>query len=268
MSNFTDSLDDLNETLKEIEKSAKDLVVGPPLQVTDHLDQATFYLSKAAILALSKKATTQVVQVPGTMQAFMAIYLCGVVKSDNTEHGVKKIASVSNVLAEKGYIHSCLAHMSSIKFAQIPKQYDSSVVFCFPLVPADKVEEIRALSEGLMTEEGGIGLRLDKEEKELPEGQFYGEVYLTVHPFDGLSKEDSLKKHIQEYLNVLPEGTEVVSTKQCAIVSLAVPYEVIFSNPLMKAFKEVKLNHTRHCEIVDGHLKQFNLFNSIEYIKR
>jgi len=56
--------------LKEIDDSYKELKQGAILEVQDEGQLAEKYLSDKAKLALSKKSTTQVVQVPGTMEGF------------------------------------------------------------------------------------------------------------------------------------------------------------------------------------------------------
>lgn len=271
---FKDDLNELNESLKELNETLEDgqstLAQGSALSITDEGTLARKYLSSLAQERLSTKSTTIIVQERGTMKAYMAIYLCTRVRNDNIEKGVEALSGVLNVLAEKGYIHSCLAPMSSLQLAIMPMQHPSSVVLCFPLVPADKVDEIKQIAGNLMTSESGVGECLDTIDKELPEGQFYAEIRVShgLTTLKSFSVEDALKEQIQEHLKVLPKGTEVISVNQCAIIGLFISYEVIFYNPLMKSIKEVKLYHIRFAEVVDNHLEQFNLFKSVEYIKR
>lgn len=259
--------DDADELIKALESDKT--VVAPVLRITDETVLASKYLSPLAQERLSVKATSQVIQVPGTMKAYMAVYLCTRVRDTSIEKAVCALAGVLNVLADKGYIHSCLANFASLPLAQMPMEHPSSVVLCFPLVPADKIGEVKEIAGKLMTEEGGCGDKMESIEKELSEGLFFAEIRI-YHNSMMLSKsvEDKLEYQIQKYLNVLPKGTEVISKKQCAIVDLSILYEVVFFNPLMKAFKEVRLQQMRHCAIVDGNLEQFNLLTGIEYIKR
>ena len=61
---------------------------------------------------------------------------------------------------------------------------------------------------------------------------------------------------------------KLVEIRQDAIMDLSLPYEVRFKIPLMKAFKEVRLEYCRHAEKVGDKIEQFNLLQKVEYIKK
>lgn len=256
---WTDDQSELNESLA----TRLELPQESAIKVDSEDNFSSKYLTKEAKDSLAKKATQQVYRYEDG-SIYMTAYLSTIIKKENVEKGVKAICEILNELAAKGYIHSCLAPPSSIELVKITKQHESRAVFCFPLVPVDKMEEIKEIAKGLMTTEGEIGKSLESLDMELPEGQFFAEVNISAFQNTD-SKPD---KVIDTYLNLLPEGTEVISVKKCPIMSLTIPYEVILYNPLMKSIKEVKLNYIRQYATTGNKLKEFNLLTSIEYIKR
>jgi hypothetical protein len=270
-------MDPLEEINAAIDATPTTIVQDPAFQVTRHEAPSARYLTALAQEALAKKALSHVVQVQvqvqGTMECFLAIYPSLVVRKENLESGIETLSRVINELAEKGYIHSCLSPLSSIELARMPKRHDRVVVFCFPLVPADKLEECKGIAGQFWAEEGCIGPDLDQADRELPEGQFFAEIHIShyLSMIGKGSKEDKLKEYIDKYLRVLPNGTEVVSTRECDITGLSVPFEVVFYNRLMKDYREVHLDYMRYAVALDGEdgkLEQFDLLTEISYTKR
>ncbi len=265
-----ESLNELNAAL-EAGNSQTSLVQGAALQVNSLDDLANKYLSDESKKALSNKSVTQFVNGEDG-KTYKAVYLSCIVGNADLELGAKALSEVANKLAERGLVHSCLAPISSLQLATQPMLNLSSVVFLFPLVPSDREQEVNEIAGELKTMEGGLGPNLTPKERVLPSGQFFAEVYVTLLAPSLVAthhtKEEVLKDAIQEYLNILPKGTEVISATQCSVYGLGIPYEVILYNPLMQDYKKVKLNYSRAGALVDGSFKQFNLFHSVEYTKR
>lgn len=261
MSIFTD---DLNELVAALE-AGKD-VPGVALEV-DRLDTlAAQWLSDASKAAMEKKAYNLLLVEDG--ESYQCIFLTAVAKQQNVELAVQAIAADLNALAERGLIHSCLAPISSVKLALMPLQDLSLGVFAYVLVPTLRVEEARSLTQH-MTEEGQIGKTIGTLEKDLPEGEFMTTIRISHMAIMQEESPDSiLNAEIKTFLNLLPKGTVVMSVTKCGALDLSLTYEVRFQNPLMKQFKEVKLIHNRHCEVVNDKLKQFNLLMGVEYVKR
>lgn len=252
----------LEETIKENQAS-----FGSVLQITNHTDQVQDFLSEKTQKALAIKSM-YLTQISHTGECFKCIFLSAVVKTHEILVGLKAISEDLNTLSELDMIHSTLAPLSSFDLARQPGEDPTSAVFAFVLVPADRVEEAKNLTK-YSTNEGEMGKTIGSVEKNLPLGDFLANVRISHMSFMfGKDSKTILDDTIQEYLNILPKGTEVVGVEQCTIVDLSVPYEVRFRNPLMKAFKEVRLQHMRHAEVIGDKIEQFSLLTGIEYIKR
>lgn len=107
----------------------------------------------------------------------------------------------------------------------------------------------------------------------LPEGQFFADIYLSYTALVTLNGnaehtvEILLLEKIDKYLSVLSKGTGVVSQTRLPNDQLSLCYRVIFNNPLLKQFKEVKLNEVLMAEIVNDKIEQFTLLTGIDYIR-
>lgn len=264
--NLTDEIETLVKIAKEVlEENPTDF--GSTLQVTDRTDQVSELLSEASKKALSIKSMYQT-QVSCAGEGFQCIYLSAIVKTSEMDLGLRAIVADLNTLSERGLIHSTLAPVSSIDLARQPLQDDTSAVFAFVLVPVDLLDEANKITK-YNTLEGAIGKQIGSLEMDLPEGDFLASI--RISPYRAITEnnlENILKDTIQEYRNVLPNGTEVVSVTKCAIVDLSISYVIMFRNPLMKDFKEVRLHHERHAVRIGDRIEQFSLLSSVEYIKR
>ncbi len=80
---------------------------------------------------------------------------------------------------------------------------------------------------------------------------------------DELEKE--LDRQINRVLSFLPPGTTLVSKTQCAMQTLAVPYEIRLYNPLLTEVKLVELNYVRQVTRIKTEVIEFNLLKSITY---
>jgi hypothetical protein len=244
--------------------------IVPGFQSKELEDLAKKYLSKETLEATSKKATSQVICYDDGRK-FISTYLGVIVKNENIEKGVAEISRALNDLASKGYIHSCLIQMSSVEMAKIPKQHDCSAVLSYVLTPVEKDDEIKLIADKfLITPQGLTSDHFDNLNINLPEGQFFVEVQISLASslINKKNTEETVKEKIDEYLSILPKGTQIISVKKCAIISLALDYEVVLYHPLMKSFREVKLTYERHAEVIDDKIEQFSLLRSVEYIKR
>jgi hypothetical protein len=267
MSDISKDLENLNKALE----ATHELQPGPALNTTDLTQMADPYLTDAAKTALAKKSTSQVIVDNG--EAYVSVYLCAMSIVGEEEEAVKELAGAVNLLVEKGLVHSALARFSSVRLAEMPRQHPGAVVLVFPLVPAKREQEARDIAGSYLMREGEMPdpSILDKT---LPEGQFFADIRvwsLDQAPKDEKGYFDSDKAaqiQVEQYLKVLPEGTFLVSCHKKAITDLSVPYEVIFSNPLLPSIKEVSLQHIRHLERVRGEVKQMNLLVGVEYTTR
>lgn len=128
------------------------------LQVESLTPFATPYLTPASIEAISRKSTQQVIQVPGTMDTYVAIYIARKYKSNKKEEAAKFLASQLNKLTEKGLVHSVLAPPGYIDLYADILQDREILTFLFPLVPSNRMDEVDQLvkhaSEGSIMEYG------------------------------------------------------------------------------------------------------------------
>lgn len=265
--NNTDTLiEQCEKLIKEFEENLS-LVHGSALQVTNEEDFANIYLTpkaKAAISKISKNLTHK--DETGT---YTCIYLGVQTRTDKIEKAVEAICENLNRLADQDLIHSCLAPPSSLPLAKMPMQMNTSVVIAYVLVPEHRKKDAEELAK-FVIEEGGLGTELMSLEADLKEDEFFAEISLSHNlAGNGKNSEERLHSRIGEFINVLPPGTEVVEVVPCAIVSLSLPFEVRFRNPLMKEYREVRLNYRRECvRVGEDKIEQFNLLTSVEYIRK
>jgi hypothetical protein len=236
------------------------------MEVKDLTEVARPFLSHASTMAMGRKASTLTVLEGG--KTYKAIYIIRRFKASSESKAAQAVAEEINKLASAGLIHSVLAPITSIKLDRMPGEEDRIAVFCYPLVPQDRMAEVDALVRHTSMER----FQLPDEDLSLdfPEGDFYAVINLSParSALTGEQLEDALEEEIQKYLSVLPRGTTVVAKRACSAVSLAIPYEVIFRNPLMKDFRKVELADSRQSVKVDGKIEVFDLLTKVTYIRR
>jgi hypothetical protein len=103
-------------------------------------------------------------------------------------------------------------------------------------------------------------------------GEFTSTINLSnfaVATIRDFNQERWLAEQIQNIVNALPAGTEVLTTTLDAnISSLVMTYTVRFFNPLMANYKSVELIYARDCVALDEKLQQFNRLVEVKYEKR
>lgn len=274
-----------SEDIDEVSKSVKKLIKNKPyasgvaLQVTDQSVAAAKYLTDEAKKALSKKEKTLIAQFndetpDGLVRRFaMCQYYVLRVPADRVEEGVKEMCSVINGLAEKGYIHSALTDVSSIKLAEIMFEKPTVAVFCF--VHVRQEHAAMACDTKWWELEGGAGKAFLDLSVDLKPGEFLADGSFThgiAMLASGASKEALIYERVQEYLKFLPQGTKFLGYRECAIMSLACPIELKFYHPYYLKVKRVELDHVRDVVLLEDEpegqqLKQFNTFIGMRYYK-
>ena len=251
------------ETLIQVLEAPKVAAQGHCIPITNHMDIATQYLTEKSLSDLNKKVSSLFTH-HCESEGLTAIYLGVTVRTDNIEGGIKNICDGINILSRKNLIYHTHQDPSSIRLGTKPNEVPSSTIACIVLIPTDQVERVKTLLGNIVVNEGVYPPVIDDLELVRPEGQFS----LTINVSLLLSESNTIEDTIKQCLAILPLGTEVVSIVECSISILSLPYVVTFFNPLMKDFKEIRLNHTRHATVVNDKLEQFSLFTGIEYIKR
>jgi len=256
-----------DDTIEASENEAPP-AVGQILRVEKEEILYKKYLTPKALACMDGKQAKTLVAVEEDGKCYRAIFFSVLIRKGNTEKGVKVIAKIINELAEEGLIHSILSPISSLTLAKQLMVFDQAAVFCFPLVPADKHDEITKRYNKIAVPEGGIGESVDDFRLPLEDGEFVTALYVMPDLNAACTREEMdllVQKEIDSYLSVLPKGTVVRDIVPCAIASLALPYEVHFYNPLMKKVKSVSLDYVRCIERVEGKLEEFNLLTGIKY---
>ncbi len=264
MSKLESLLKEATDLIKEIEENPT-LTRGSAIEVTDQSEIAAKYLTNKAQAALSKKSKTLTHK--DETGAYECIYLGLKVANTHVSEGIQAICESLNALADQNLIHSCLCPVSSLALAQMSLEVPTSAVIAYVLVPSDKKKEAEEIAKYVMNDCGPTKTLGDVEVKG-DEDEFFALIRLSVATLGDKSGKERLDDEIQQYLNVLPKGTEVVEIRQDAIMDLSVPYTVKFKNPLMKAFKEVRLEYRRHAEEVGDKIEQFSLLQKVEYIRK
>lgn len=263
MTNLVEQLEELNEILKT-EQVQRELVLT---EITDQSEIAKSMLSEKALNAISKKSNTLIYTDESGVYA--RVSFGAQTKTKNISNGISVVCKVLNALAEKDLIHSCLTPPSSIALAKMPFKEFTSASFSFVLVPTDRKKEVEALT-GCSFEDGSLPEPIESLDIELKEDEFFTEIRISAYnKLENKSKEELLQEEIQNYLNILPKGTEVVEVVPCALIALSYPYEVRFHNPLMKDYREVRLEYNREIvKMSEDKIEQFNLLRSVEYIRK
>ena len=145
MSELLDSLNNLKDALEDALEPDRNLVEGPAIQTTNQLELAKSFLNQKTLLALSKKAISQVIQTPGTMEGYICIYISVLVKTVNILKGIELISNSLNALTEKDLIHSTLAVPSSLNLLKVFGKAPTSVVYSFVLVPMNRKRNVKRL---------------------------------------------------------------------------------------------------------------------------
>lgn len=238
---------------------------GKALEVQDLSELSSQYLTPSAKIDMSNKALNQVVRTEDG-QVFVSLYLSVTVIEGLEEDGVKEIAKILNDLSQRGEIHSALSPISSVRLAMM-NSVPKSAVFAFPLVPATKVKEISERYAPFVTKEGEVGPPLHYMHVPLAKGEFLTSI--TVSPFvlkTDKTVSDLLQEELNQYLKVLPKGTQVRKITPLAIVSLAKTFEVKFYNPLLEKVKRVELGYVRETALLNPNkIEMFNLLVGVNY---
>lgn len=244
----------------------KHLTEGSPLQVGDESETAGKYLTDKAKVATSIKST-QLVYINDDSSGAKAIFFGKRTTPAKKEEAVKEICTILNELAEEKLIHSLLSNVTSISFAKMAGQKESMAVVCYPLIPFDKYDQVKEKYKNYSFEEGGTPPSTETFDLDLAEGEFYVNINVSQSYSLVVNKtlEELLDKEIATYLGILPEGTTVKEVTRCAQVSLAVPFEVKFFNPLLKKVHRVEIVGFRSVETVGGSFKQFNVITGMRY---
>jgi hypothetical protein len=262
--NLEKLIEEVNETLKASEKT---ITKGSALQIDDHTENASKYLTDKAKAALSKIEKNLLVTKDGEVTG-RAVFFSVVVANNNVDLGLQELSKVANDLAEKGWILSSLATMSSIKLAIMPGELPKSAVFFFPHIILDKAEEAEKLDFSI--KEGEMGKTLGSTNLILPEGEFWAEARILHNYMDTSNPghydiDGRLFALVQEYLNVLPPGTKFLGANRTAIYDLSIPYELRFSNPLLSRVRNVELEYRREAAINGDKVIEGNVLTGIKY---
>ena len=267
--NNVEELQVLEDALKagESPNTPEELAKGAALQVEDLSSIADKYLTEGAKKDLQNKAFNTI-EVFDDGRVNKCAYFSVIVRKGNQEKGIQALAEVLNDLSQQGLIKSALTPIASLELVRVPLSVEKTVVFSFVLIPIDSHEAVAKKYPKIYALEGGIGAELESTKPDLTDGEFLAEIQLS-HILSASNEAQDVKARLQEridqYLAVLPKGTQVVSVTECAIVSLAYPFEVKFYNPLMKKIKSVELDHIRNVEKIGDSLQEFNLLTGIRY---
>lgn len=263
----------MKETLEQIDHFIESLEASKYVSVSDLSCRAAQYLSKSALEDLERKAEHLFVAeqkvVDGVRQFNVvahAVYYGLTVRKDRLEVGIQELAKVANELSAKGKIHSVLGGFCYIDLAKVAGRADSVTVLFYPLIKINYLQQAAelpfAMSEGQEPDTLG-NLDID-----LKDGEFYAEV--KVHSFNGLKSavQESIDANIALYLSILPKGTSLISTTECAISDLSRTVEVKFFNPLFLNVKKVELEMERHATLLNDKVEQFNLLTRVHYLNK
>jgi hypothetical protein len=241
--------------------------MGSTLHIKDELDLAASFLTPEALATQKKSAMTQVVVEGDTV--YMCTYFAKHVPDTEADklNTCKQLAKVINELTNNNLIHSTLAPISSMKLAETdPFQKPAIVVFTFVLVPSHKLEDIREQYTSEMVKEGEIPNKEGNFEIETKEGEFFASI--RVYGKDEEQVSSLVESEIETYLQILPKGTQVVSKRTLAPLSLYLETEVKFFNPLLSKVKYITLNYIRDCIEISGEIQVFNILQSITYLDK
>lgn len=262
--NVDKEIEDLEKALKASENNFSTVT---SYEIHDLGDMASKYLSDKA-KECSTKLIDKVFDIDPERGNSKVTFFTIKVKKENVENAVKELCDIANDLAEKDLIVSCLAPISSIDLARRPKEAPSVVVIFYPMVPVTNLEEIEKMRFNV--KEGKLGETLGDLDPDLAPGEFL--VEFQIFPYgiinDSVTINSMIFEAIESFLNCFPKGTKFIDFEECAVETLAIPYELKFYNPLMKSFKFVEFECVRHAELVNGNVIQSNLLVGITYVRR
>lgn len=246
----------VDELIEEVNKLMEEAALanqqnfGSSMKITDHDVLAEKYLSQKVkdLMLLPKSRDINVRS--GSEKIAECIYLAVEASNDEIERAVQLLSEDLNKLADAGYIHSFLCHISSVELIKQFGKKATSVGLVYPLIYTENLAEARALVSFEDTE-GGTGKSIGNLTKETPAGIFLAEIS-TVTMFNGKDPKEEISKGIDQYLSILPEGTELVSMEMLPIITLKHSAEVTFRNPSLPQVKRVSLEQIRTADVVDG----------------
>lgn len=230
------------------------------------------YLSQQAQEDMSRQAST-LTELGNDGKVYKAIQFAITSTTSQVSKAAKIICEALNDLSDRRLIRSTLSPLSALQLVIHDLDIPTKAVFSIVLVPVEEIENIKNQYEELITEEGGIGNRLE-DILEIPretvltrsnDGEFFATIKIS-HTLTMVSDTNvMLQNELINHLNVLPRGTEILEITQLPIEDLSVNYKVKFYNPIMTHIKRVELEYVRSASMVNGELKQFNLLRSVRY---
>lgn len=264
-------MSDLVESLVALEKclesNKNSLIQGLAINVTEESETANKYLSSKAQAVLQNKSKT--LSHKDVTGSYVCIYLGLRVDSTRLQEGIKVICERLNALVDKDLVHSCLTPVSTLPLAHLPLEVPTCCVLAYVLVPEDKRKEAEELAEYVI-DDYAMPMTLGSVEAKTSEDEFFSVIKISNFPL--LSEDETTKKtlddQIQQIINILPKGTQVVDITQCSVVDLSFTYQVRFRNPLMANYKEVRLKHIREFARVGYKIEQFQLLTEVEYVRK
>lgn len=264
------AMQDLQKTLESggEDKAPDDLVAT--LLVEDLSKFVDSRLSPAAQAAMAKKSKSLIVVDKATNETFKCVYFGIRIRNENIPLAARKMADIANDLASRGLIYSTLCPISSIQLAKMPCEAPTSVVALYVLVPIAMADHLSKTHEHSI-QEGECPLPLGDISLLLEPGEFVAAANIRhiLHLKENGSPYDisaDLFGIVQEYLQVLPPGTKFLGANKCAMISLAVPYELHFYNPLLVEVKKIEMDHVRSATMVSNDkIEGFHLLTEVRY---
>jgi hypothetical protein len=251
------------------------LVNGSALKVIDQMELAEKYLTIKAGRAIAEVVAKIDIRDQDNNLLGKPLYLATIVKEQNIEAGVEMISYDLNMLASRGLILSALSRPSSMALVKRAGQALTHAVFSFVHVRPDRYEEAVAISNYGLTSQGTVATdakQTGEIELDLLPCEFIACVRVTVaanmiEQLDGV-KRDHLQETIDQYMAILPKGTEYLGTVPCGIDDLSIPYELHFRSALLPKVREVKLEYVRTCGYENNKLVQGNVILGIIYLDK
>ena len=262
----------LQEALEASEKVASEgLVKGAALTIQDRSDLGKKYMNAKALAAMEKRSK-QLVKQFDDGRVYICMYLAKHVRDEEShvDQAAQEIANIVNELADQDLIESTLTPMSYIKLARMPLQVQSAGVFCFVLVPAEKLDELNKKYDKHACAEGEFGKTVPDLRHNLAPGEFLAVVRVSTFlaEQEHIDTKKLFDSQIEQYLKILPRGTVVNETTDCAVLDLSKSTEVKFYNPLLQRVARVDLDYVREVAVIGEKLEQFNLLMGVRYFDR
>lgn len=230
--------------------------------VINLMDKAKTYLSEESLAVLANQCKSNFVVKNGIH--YKVLGLTRIVRKENIEKAIEEIAKSVNSFTEQGCVLGALAPISQLELGRSYMLDVAVAIYIFLLVSAEKREEIEKMTEEerqklFICEEGFMPKDYDITLKTEP-----GEFFALIRQSHNMSR-DFFQEQLDQYLKVLPKGTEVLSVRDLPISGLSLDREVRFFNPLMKQFKEVELEYVRMVEEVEGKIENYSLLTGVRY---